>query len=66
MSAGDSVCPQCGATFRCGMEAGDAECWCARLPPLPLPVADPARPAAEASCLCPQCMQRRVEAARSG
>ncbi|MCK9379616.1 MAG: cysteine-rich CWC family protein [Sulfuritalea sp.] len=52
-----NVCPQCGAKFRCGMEGGDQECWCAALPPLlPIPAtADEGAPAA--SCLCPACLQ---------
>lgn len=64
MSAAGNVCPQCGASFRCGMEAGDAECWCARLPALPLPEPAPGAEAGAASCLCPDCMQQRVQAAR--
>ncbi|MDA8257625.1 MAG: cysteine-rich CWC family protein [Betaproteobacteria bacterium] len=54
------TCARCGAPFRCGMEAGDAECWCAGMPPL-LPV-----PAASAAvgCLCPACLQARLEQAR--
>ncbi|MCK9389706.1 MAG: cysteine-rich CWC family protein [Sulfuritalea sp.] len=53
-------CPQCGARFRCGMEGGDKECWCASLPALlPLPAkSDPASPAA--SCLCPACLKARL------
>ncbi|MCM2308698.1 MAG: cysteine-rich CWC family protein [Sulfuritalea sp.] len=56
-AAPTSVCAQCGAQFRCGMEAGDAECWCARLPPL-LPL--PADAAAPATCLCPDCLRQRL------
>ncbi|MGH8833142.1 MAG: cysteine-rich CWC family protein [Polaromonas sp.] len=26
------MCPRCGAGFRCGMVAGDSECWCVKLP----------------------------------
>ncbi|MDP2821878.1 MAG: cysteine-rich CWC family protein [Sulfuritalea sp.] len=65
-AAPTSVCPQCGAQFRCGMEAGDQECWCASLPPLlpllPLPAqSDPGSPAA--SCLCPACLKERMSTA---
>jgi len=48
------------------MEAGDAECWCASLPPLlPVPAALTADSAA-ASCLCPACLQARLELAQQG
>jgi len=56
----NSVCPQCGTGFRCGMEGGDVDCWCAALPPL-LPV--PAKPgfgAALPACLCPECLSARL------
>ncbi|MDK9713060.1 MAG: cysteine-rich CWC family protein [Sulfuritalea sp.] len=58
-----NVCPQCGAQFRCGMEGGDATCWCASLPPL-LPV--PPKSAGivpAASCLCPACLATRLDSA---
>lgn len=57
------TCAQCGAPFRCGMEGGDAECWCASLPPLlPVPAASTADSAA--GCLCPACLQARLELAQ--
>jgi hypothetical protein len=35
-----SVCPGCGAGLRCGMVAGDAQCWCVQLPNImPVPPA---------------------------
>ena len=53
----NSRCAQCGAGFRCGMEGGDTECWCASLPPLTsLPVVPDAGSAAT-GCLCPACLQ---------
>jgi hypothetical protein len=62
-AAGDATatgaCAQCGAPFRCGMEAGDAECWCASLPPLLSLPAVP-DPAAAANCLCPACLKARL------
>ncbi|MDP1610956.1 MAG: cysteine-rich CWC family protein [Sulfuritalea sp.] len=58
-AAPTNVCPQCGAQFRCGMAAGDHECWCARLPPL-LPLPALSDPAAPASCLCPDCLKARL------
>ena len=60
-----SVCAQCGAEFRCGMEGGDAECWCASLPPL-LPVPPAESVIAAASCLCPACLQARLSLAMCG
>lgn len=64
MSAPTNVCPQCGVQFRCGMEAGDMECWCARLPALlPLSAQAGDDPAA-AQCLCPACLQLRLAATR--
>jgi hypothetical protein len=54
---GAQVCERCGATFRCGALAGDASCWCASLPALPL---DRLRPGIR--CLCPACLT--TEAAR--
>ena len=65
--AAANLCPQCGAQFRCGMESGDAECWCAALPAL-LPLPAKADPAAPATCLCPACLKGRLakaSAARS-
>ena len=48
------ACPRCGAGLRCGMLAGDAECWCARLPRvMPVPAAQNG-----ASCFCPACLKQ--------
>jgi len=52
---GSLVCVRCGASFRCGMLAGDAACWCAALPRLPL---DRLRP--DMSCLCPACLAEEI------
>jgi hypothetical protein len=54
-----NACPQCGAQFRCGMENGDTECWCASLPPL-LPLPAQSGPAAPGTCLCPVCLKERL------
>ena len=60
-----SVCPSCGAGLRCGMVAGDAECWCVQLPNImPLPaeraplIPTDAAPASAASCFCPDCLKK--------
>jgi len=59
-AAATNQCSHCGAPFRCGMEGGDLECWCASMPALlPLPAkSDAGSPAA--SCLCPACLQARL------
>lgn len=61
MAPATNICPRCGARFRCGMEGGDKECWCARLPAfLPVPsgsISD----SPEANCLCPDCLKARLE-----
>jgi len=59
-----SICPQCGAGFRCGVEAGDGECWCMAMPPLlSVPAKFDVATGAAASCLCPDCLKRRLAAA---
>jgi hypothetical protein len=50
-----NVCPACGASFTCGMNAGMAECWCASLPPL-LSVPD----AHVGQCYCPDCLKQKI------
>lgn len=51
-----SRCPRCGAGLRCGMVAGDAECWCTQLPlVMPIPSSTPTGSAA--SCYCPACLK---------
>ncbi|NJD36314.1 MAG: cysteine-rich CWC family protein [Betaproteobacteria bacterium] len=52
-----TVCPQCGAQFRCGMANGDKECWCASLPALSQIPAKTDGDLAAATCLCPACLQ---------
>lgn len=54
-----SVCPRCGVDLRCGMVAGDAECWCVQLPHvMPVPAARDALLPATASCYCPACLKQ--------
>ncbi len=52
------TCARCGAPFQCGMQAGLAECWCAKLPPI-------APPDAAAGCYCPRCLAE-ISRARVG
>jgi predicted Fe-S protein YdhL (DUF1289 family) len=43
------TCSACGASFGCGAEDPDHDCWCASFPPV--------TPSAErATCLCPACL----------
>lgn len=58
--ANTSVCPRCGAGLRCGMVAGDAECWCVQLPHImPVPSERTPQPEGSAlSCFCPACLKQ--------
>ncbi|SOE83012.1 Cysteine-rich CWC [Caballeronia arationis] len=58
--AGGETCSRCGAAFRCGSLAGDARCWCASMPELPL-----ARLRSGAGCLCPACLAEEIRRAGS-
>lgn len=50
-------CVECGAAFRCGVEAGENSCWCFALPQvLSLPQDDEKQ-----GCLCPKCLEARIE-----
>jgi hypothetical protein len=49
------LCERCGAAFRCGALAGDAACWCASLPALPLGKLRPG-----ARCLCRACLTAQI------
>ena len=57
MNETTNVCPRCGASFTCGMRAGEAECWCAALPAA---FAVPAEGTGE--CYCPRCLAELNEA----
>ncbi len=56
---GERVCA-CGRRFTCDLEAGKPRCWCADFPKV-LPV-----PAADAACLCPECLARAIARAQDG
>lgn len=58
--ANTSVCPRCGAGLRCGMVAGDAECWCVKLPHvMPVPSERTPQPEGSAlSCFCLACLKQ--------
>ena len=51
-----NTCPACGVVFTCGVAAGMAECWCARLPPI---LAVPEAHAGQ--CYCPACLRKKIE-----
>ncbi|MDP2256201.1 MAG: cysteine-rich CWC family protein [Polaromonas sp.] len=55
-----SRCPRCGAGLRCGMLAGDAQCWCVQLPHvMPVPSGAPSTPdSSTTSCYCPACLKQ--------
>jgi hypothetical protein len=53
-------CAQCGALFVCAMQAGLAECWCAKLPPIVPPLG------LDAGCLCPDCLAEAIRRAQAG
>ena len=55
--APSNVCPECGALFTCGMNAGQTSCWCVAFPPL-LAVPE----GAAGSCYCPDCLRKKIEA----
>jgi hypothetical protein len=50
----ESRCVRCGAAFHCGIDDAGG-CWCTRLPPLPASLLK-----ADASCLCPACLEAAV------
>lgn len=54
-----NICPSCGAAFNCGMNAGEATCWCTAYPPLLAVPADEA----VGRCYCPACLKKQIEAA---
>ncbi|MBG6071827.1 MULTISPECIES: cysteine-rich CWC family protein [unclassified Polaromonas] len=62
LKSNTSVCARCGAGLRCGMVAGDAECWCVQLPhvmPVPPVLSEYALPdSSAASCFCPACLKQ--------
>jgi hypothetical protein len=64
----NSVCAACGAAFRCGMVGADATCWCYALPHvLAVPTASSAAENGyNASCLCPACLDQKLEEKHHG
>jgi hypothetical protein len=56
-AAAPDRCARCGAPFRCGMQAGEAHCWCADLPAI--------APKLGRDCLCRACLEREIAAQRA-
>ncbi len=52
----DTQCSKCGQAFSCKADAVST-CWCAKLPPLPMPEGLPE------GCLCPDCLMEAAVAA---
>jgi hypothetical protein len=50
----ESLCARCGAPFSCGMQAGEQDCWCSRLPAL--------QPVAGRGCICRACLEEELKA----
>ncbi|SOE52244.1 Cysteine-rich CWC [Burkholderia sp. D7] len=49
-------CALCGAFFRCARQTGEAQCWCASLPALPVERLNP-----DMTCLCPDCLREETQ-----
>jgi len=47
-------CSSCGASFGCGANAPEGNCWCHDLPPVGLVAA------ADQDCLCPDCLASAI------
>ncbi|SCK21452.1 cysteine-rich CWC family protein [Vogesella sp. LIG4] len=47
------ACSRCGQAFHCGSGGKLGGCWCADLPPRPIPAAG-----GSSDCLCPRCLQQ--------
>lgn len=53
---GSRKCPRCGTAFTCGVQAGQATCWCFDLPHV-MKMDD-----AGEGCLCLNCLKAQIEA----
>ena len=56
--AASSICPTCAARFRCGVEAGDSDCWCFHRPPTKSVEGAPL-----GQCVCPDCLDSATKKA---
>ncbi|MFZ4621150.1 MAG: cysteine-rich CWC family protein [Bacteroidota bacterium] len=48
----ESLCPNCGKTFRCDIASGETICWCFAYPKL-LKIEGN-------DCLCPDCLRNAI------
>lgn len=48
------ICSKCAASFTCGPEQGQANCWCDALPHVPLVASE------DQGCLCPKCLGEAI------
>lgn len=49
----NSICPQCGREFECGVKAGSETCWCFSFPRI-------VSPNESKECLCPDCLEQKI------
>jgi hypothetical protein len=56
---GHRTCPRCGASFTCGIAAGEAHCWCFDLPNV-IWIDDEK---VNEGCLCPACLRDAIKTA---
>ena len=64
MSEPTNTCPRCGASFTCGMQAGESACWCAAFPAA-FAVPEAGALPADAGCYCPRCLAELIEDRRA-
>lgn len=54
----DKICPQCNQKFTCGIADGESICWCFDLPNI-IPLDEISNTSSD--CLCPQCLQDKID-----
>ncbi|MBP9219116.1 MAG: cysteine-rich CWC family protein [Sterolibacterium sp.] len=54
-----AFCAGCGRRFTCGVEAGQAHCWCFDLPAWPVAGHPEVAEGRDARCYCPECLAAR-------
>ena len=53
-SPGQKICSRCDAVFTCGAAQADENCWCERLPHVPLIAGE------RTDCFCSQCLSEAI------
>jgi hypothetical protein len=56
MNSMETRCARCQTPMICNPEG---DCWCAKLPPIPMPNDSTA-------CFCPDCLQKEIQSLQSG